>query len=92
MKQLFLCGLALLLSGPALAQRGTTVPAPPKGTATKVAPGGGGEPPVYIAPEQTPWSHVVDSMLQYVDKSQIPSGILYDRALPLAQLPYFDRF
>ena len=92
MKHFYLFGLALLLSWPALAQRrGSTAPLPPKGIAAKVAPGGGVDP-VYVVPEQTPWSHVVDSMLQYVDKSQIPSGILYDRVLPLAGLPYFDRF
>ena len=42
--------------------------------------------------EETPWSHVVDSMLYHVDKGQVPSDILYDRAVPLAALPYFDRF
>lgn len=42
--------------------------------------------------EETPYGHSVDSMLQYVDKSRISSGILYDRVLPLAMLPYFDRF
>jgi len=48
-------------------------------------------PPVYV-PETTAWGHSVDSLLQYVDKSRIASGILYDRVLPLAALPYFDRF
>lgn len=48
--------------------------------------------PVRERPEETPWSHVADSVLQHLDKSQIPSGILYDRVVPYAALPYFDYF
>ena len=86
MKHFYLFGLALLLSLSAYAQR-------PIGGATTNAAGGGGTGPVeYIPAEETPWSHVADSMLYYLDKSQIPSGILYDRVVPYAALPYFDRF
>ena len=71
----------------------------PTGTIRPAAAAGGGgggvivvPPPVTYVPEESPWSHAVDSLLRYVDKNQIPSGILYDRVLPLAALPYFNRF
>ena len=42
-----------------------------------------------MAPEETPWSHLVDSLTAHLDKSRITSGILYDRALPVVGLHYF---
>jgi hypothetical protein len=47
---------------------------------------------VQTDPYYTQWRFAVDSMLQHVDTDQVPSAILYDRVLPLAGLPYFDRF
>lgn len=85
MKHFFAFGLALLVSLPMWAQR------PAGGSTTLAAPGGGGVGPVQFTPaEESPWSHVADSMLFYLDKKQIPSGILYDRVVPYAALPYFD--
>lgn len=49
-------------------------------------------PETLSRPEETPWSHVADSVLLHLDKAQIPSGILYDRVVPYAALPYFNRF
>ena len=85
MKHVFVFGLALLASLSSWAQQ---VPRKP---ATRLAVSSAQTLPI-IMPEETPWSHVADSVLQNVDKSQIPSGILYDRVVPYAALPYFDRF
>jgi len=49
----------------------------------------GGSPLDYVPAEETPWSHLIDSLTAPLDKSQIPSGILYDRAMPLAALHSF---
>lgn len=70
MKQVFLQGLALSLSFTAVAQTNDT------NTAGRAANPGPGTPPAAYVAEQTPWSHAVDSMLQHVNKAQIPSGIL----------------
>ena len=40
-------------------------------------------------PEETPWSHLVDSLTVNLSKSAITTGLLYDRALPLAALHSF---
>ena len=79
---LFAVLTALLLAAPhAQAQRA--------GTATSnLAPAGGQRlaPPVQ---EETPWSHLVDSLTAALDKSPVTTGLLYDRALPLAALHSF---
>lgn len=50
-----LTGLCLLLASPAAqAQRSVT---------TQALPPGGGGPVEYVAPEETPWSHLVDSQI-----------------------------
>ncbi len=46
--------------------------------------------PNSLAPEESPWSHLVDSLTAGVSKSAVTSGILYDRALPLAMLHAFN--
>ena len=69
----WLAGLCLLLASP-LAQ------------AQRL---GGGSSLDYVPAEETPWSHLIDSLTAPLDKSQIPSGILYDRAMPLAALHSF---
>ena len=69
----WLAGLCLLLASP-LAQ------------AQRL---GGGSSLDYVPAEETPWSHLIDSLTAPLDKSQIPSGILYDRALSLATLHSF---
>ncbi len=37
----------------------------------------------------SPFTHVVDSLLKYVNKSPVTSGILYDRVAPFARLDAF---
>jgi hypothetical protein len=37
----------------------------------------------------SPYTHVVDSLLQYVNKSAVSTGILYDRVAPFARLDAF---
>jgi hypothetical protein len=44
----------------------------------------------YGATEESPWSHLVDSLTAGVSKTPVTSGILYDRALPLAVLQAFN--
>ena len=64
----------------------------PDGAVTSAAPGGGGGPVVYTPYEETPWSHLIDSLTAHLDKSRISTGILYDRALPLAALHAFNYY
>ena len=79
---ILLAGLCLLLTGrPAQAQR-------PIGGATTAAAGGGGGP-LLCPGEETPWSHLVDSLTAPLNKGLLTTGILYDRALPLAALHAF---
>ena len=76
MKHVYLVFVLLLLARAGLAQN------------LKTAPGGGGTP---VLPERpNHYTHVVDSLLRYVDKAGVGSGLLYDRAMPLAQLHAFD--
>ena len=99
MVKLYLCSLltaaGLLLAGPAAqAQARRALPPVPTAPAPlQAAPGGGGveEPPYQPAPEQSPWSHLIDSLTAHLDRSRINSGILYDRALPLAGLHAFGQ-
>ncbi|MBF9224346.1 hypothetical protein [Hymenobacter ruricola] len=83
MKQLLL-SLTLLLAMPSFAQR----------------PGGGGTTVVVQPPMDLPYScnetigraqHAADSLLQALDKSQIPTHVLYDRVFGLAALDVFNR-
>jgi len=37
----------------------------------------------------SPYTHVVDSLLKYVNKNAVSTGILYDRAAPFARLDAF---
>ncbi|MBD2723407.1 hypothetical protein [Hymenobacter armeniacus] len=83
MKQLLLI-CALLLAVPSLAQR----------------VGGAGTSAVVLPPTQLPYScnetigraqHRADSLLQPLDKSQIPTHVLYDRVFGLAALDVFNR-
>lgn len=48
-----------------------------------------GDPEALPRPEETPWSHLVDSLTANLNKSAITTGLLYDRALPLAALHSF---
>jgi Secretion system C-terminal sorting domain len=40
--------------------------------------------------QQSFFSKAADSMLQYIDKTPLTSGYLYDRAYPLAEIPAFN--
>ena len=56
---------------------------------TAIGGGTGGGPVAYVPVEETPWSRLVDSLTAHLSKTPISSGILYDRALPLAALHSF---
>ena len=86
MKQLFL--FLFLLAAPIalLAQRSSAV------TSAAVG-GGGGIPPaeIYYCPEtQSTYQIRADSALQALDKTQMPTGILYDRTAGTAYLDLFN--
>ena len=46
-------------------------------------------PPSFGLPEESPWSHLMDSLTAYLNKGPIATGILYDRAYPIAALHSF---
>ena len=46
-------------------------------------------PPFFVLPEESPWSHLMDSLTAYLNKGPITTGILYDRAYPIAALHSF---
>lgn len=79
-------GLCGALALPAHAQK----PAPRSAAATAAAASSPGVPPpmpMTAQVEESPWSHLIDSLTANLNKAPITSGILYDRALPLAALP-----
>lgn len=87
MKQLFL--FLFLLAAPIalLAQL------PSGGVTLAAAGGGGGIPPaeIYYCPEtQSTYQIRADSALQALDKTQMPTGILYDRTAGTAYLDLFN--
>lgn len=69
----------LALAGPALAQA-------PAGQRSVQPP-----PPPAYAETPSHFQHQADSLLQYLDKSQVPTGILYDRVATMASLDVFGQ-
>ena len=85
MKQLYFFLFLLLLPVALLAQR--------SGDVTSAAAGGGGIPPgeLYYCPEtRSTYQIRADSALQALDKTQMPTGILYDRTAGTAYLDLFN--
>lgn len=93
MKNLLLLLLGLLAL-PTLAQKTT---GPPGGGTTSpviVSPSGFGDPPPasYSCTEAVSrQQRTADSLLLPLDKSQVPTHILYDRVAPVALLDIFNR-
>ena len=87
MKQLFLFLFLLAAPTALLAQR------PSGGVISAAAGGGGGIPPgeIYSCQEtRSIYQLRADSALQFLDKNQVPSGILYDRTAGTAYLDLFN--
>lgn len=84
MKHLSLLLLVLLMPASLLAQQ----------SGNKASPGGGQPPvqqPYFCFERPTAYQLRADSVLQPLDKSQVPSGILYDRTAGTAWLDIFNR-
>ena len=75
----FFTFVLLTLAGPVLAQRMASQQAT--------------QPPTSPTYAETPshFQHQADSLLQYLDKSQVPTGILYDRVASMASLDVFGQ-
>ena len=87
MKQLYFFLFLLLLPVALLAQR------PGGGATSAAAGGGGGIPPgeLYYCPEtRSTYQLRADSALQALDKTQVPTAILYDRTAGTAYLDLFN--
>ena len=85
MKQLYFFLFLLLLPVALLAQR--------SGDVTSAAAGGGGIPPgdLYYCPEtRSTYQIRADSALQALDKTQVPTTILYDRTAGTTYLDLFN--
>ncbi len=88
MKQFFLFVL-LALASPALAQRLASGSSGPAGATTNAV-----QPPkAYSCAEPVShFQHLADSLLGYLDKTQIRTGILYDRVSGMASLDVFGHY
>lgn len=46
--------------------------------------------PFFVAAQQSFFAKAADSTLQYIDKTAVTSGYLYDRAFPVSEFPSFN--